>query len=144
MADDLARQHPGQHDVSDQFKSGANLVKALSDYKAIKDSGGDYEFGALTAKFYDLRGGEKQSWDEGVALYPKDVQKEIKRHIIHALTHKEHGQEKPIPLSISWRDPLGQKFVRCTYDPSAPSYTILISGFPMPLSTRFADRRGKY
>lgn len=144
MADDLARQHPGQQDVSDQFKSGANLTDALAAYKAIKDSSGDYTFGALTTRFYHLSGSEKQSWEEGVALYPEDVQKEIKRHIIHALTHKEHGREKPIPLSISWKDPLGQQFVSCTYDPSGPSYAILISGFPTPLTSRFADRRGKY
>ena len=43
MADDLAKLHPGTHDVSDQFSS-TNIVKALSDYKAIKDGHGDYNF----------------------------------------------------------------------------------------------------
>jgi len=145
MADDLARRHPGQDDVSDQFTAGQNLTDALGAYKAIKDSGGDYTFGALTTRYYHLRGTEKQAWEDGVRLYPDDVQKEIKRHIIHALTHKENGQEKPIPLSISWKDPLSpQQFVSCTYDPSGPSYAILIHGFPAPLTSRFAERRGKY
>jgi hypothetical protein len=144
MADDLAKLHPGTHDVSDQFSS-TNIVKALSDYKAIKDGHGDYKFGDLTIKFFNLSGQEKQAWEDGVRLYPKDVQQEIKRHILHALNHKDgHGHENPITLSISWQDPLGQQFVSCTYDPNGPSYAILISGFPMPRHSRFATRRGKY
>ena len=146
MADDVARRYPGQSDISNQFKAGASLTKALADYKAIKDSGGDYTFGELTAKYHDLSPSEHQDWKDDVARhYPKKVQDEIKRHIIHALTNKdEHGREKPIPLSITWRDPLDPKSITCTFTPSPPSYEIVISGFRKPLSTHFADRRGKY
>ena len=143
MAREIAKHHPGSNDISDQF-SPAYIQKALNDFKQIS-RGGDYTFGDLTAKFYNLNPTELGHWKSDVALYPKDVQNEIKRHIIYALTRKDdHGHERPVPLSIKWRAPTGAKSIRCTYDPSGPSYAIVISGFPSPLSTRFADRREKY
>src|SRR5438309_1052269 len=73
MADDIAKYHPGQGDVSDQFSAGANLTKALADYKAIKDSGGDYEFGELTAKYYNLDATEHGHWKDSIdTYYPSD------------------------------------------------------------------------
>jgi hypothetical protein len=115
-------------------------------------SGGDYTFGELTAKFYNLTPDEHQHWKSDVRKYPKDVQDEIKRHIIYALTRvDDQGNEAPIPLSIKWKRS-GPKSVTCTYDrpdpsgpnPPGPSFTILITGFPMPLASSFAERRGKY
>jgi hypothetical protein len=145
MSDDIAKYHPGQGDISDQFKAGVNLDKALSDYNAIKDSGGDYEFGELTARYYHLDQTEHGHWKDNIDVYyPSDVQNEIKRHIIYALTHTDdHGGPKPIPISISWGNPAGPKSVTCTYKHSPPSYEIVIAGCRKPMSTAFADRRGK-
>jgi|SRR5689334_18377483 hypothetical protein len=148
MADDIAKFYPGQNNISDQFKDGPNLNNALTAYKAIKDNGGDYEFGQLTAKYWTLDPTENGHWKDSIdQYYPVDVQNEIKRHIIHALTHTDdHGHEKPIPISISWGDPAGPKTITCTYKHSTshPSYEIVISGFRKPLSTDFAGRRRKY
>jgi hypothetical protein len=145
MADDVAKLYPGTNDISDQF-SAANIGQTLVDYNALKDSHDDYTFGELTAKFYNLDPTAHGHWKNDIArFYPKNVQNEIKRHIIHAMTNKDdHGHDKPIPLSIKWQTPIGPKSITCTFDPSGPSYTIVISGFRQPLSTSFANRSGKY
>jgi hypothetical protein len=145
MADDSVKRYPGSNDISAQF-SAANIGTALTDYQQIMDAGGDYEFGELTAKFYNLNQSDHQHWKDDIAtFYPPDIQNEIKRHIIYALTHTDdHGHPRPIPLSINWNT-TGAKSVTCTYDPSGHgSYTILISGYRSPLASPFAERRGKY
>lgn len=143
MADETVKYYPGTNDISDQF-SAANIQQALNDYNQIKGSKGDYTFGDLTVKYYNLLGNEKAHWKSDVGHYPKDVQNEIKRHVIAALTNvDDQGNPSPIPLSIDW-DTKAPKAITCNYDPSGPSYNLLISGYPSPLKTRFAGRRGKY
>src|SRR5262245_40592994 len=113
MADDSVKRYPGTNDISAQF-SAANIGQTLADYKQIMTSGGDYTFGELTAKFYNLTPDEHQHWKSDVRKYPKDVQDEIKRHIIYALTRvDDQGNEAPIPLSIKWKRS-GPKSVTCT------------------------------
>ncbi len=136
------KRYPGRSDINAQFTAGKNIRKALADYKQIKNRDGDYQFGALTETFYQLNQSEKETWESDLRTYPKDVQDEIKRHIIHALTHLDHdGNEKPIPLTIKWST--GAKAVAVTYNPSAPSYKIEIFGFPAPAASPFAGRREK-
>jgi hypothetical protein len=140
----LTRKHyPGRSDINEQF-TAANIKKTLTDYKQIKDrDGDDYTFGALTAKYYNLLPNEQKIWQDDLDnTYPQDVQDEIKRHIIYALSHEdEDGSESPIPLTIKWTP--GVNAVTLTYDPSGPSYKIEIFGFAAPAASRFAERRAK-
>jgi hypothetical protein len=136
------RRYAGKQDINEQF-TAKNIKKTLDDYKEVKDRDGDYTFGALTAKFYGLDAGATGAWESDLnAEYPKDVQEEIKRHIIHALTHRDHhGHENPIPLTMKWST--GPKAVVVTYNPSAPSYKIEIVGFYGPSASTLAARRAK-
>ena len=135
------RLHPGRGDINAQF-SAQNIGKTLALYKKIMTGGGDYQFGKLTALFYNLTPSEAQAWEDDLKTYSKDVQDEIKRHIIHALTHVDNqGNPSPVPLKIEWKT--GSKAVTLTYDPSGPSYTLQIFGFPAPATKSLAQRRPK-
>jgi hypothetical protein len=136
------RKYAGKQDINAQF-TAANIKKTLAKYNEVKDRDGDYTFGALTAKFYDLDAMQTAAWESDLAKhYPKDVQEEIKRDIVHALTHRvHHGDESPIPLTIKWST--GAKAVMVTYNPSAPSYKIEIVGYRGPSASALATRRGK-
>ncbi len=141
MPRETRKRYPGRSDINAQF-SAANIRTTLADYKKIMKRDGDYTFGELTAKFYQLDSNETQNWEEDLRIYPKDVQDEIKRHIIHALKHRDdHGNENPISVTIKWSP--GSKAVAATYNPSAPSYKIEIFGFPSPAASPFAQRRAK-
>jgi hypothetical protein len=145
MSDDIARTYPGQGDISGQFSSGTNIRKTLRFFKQHFRNG-DYTFGDLTIDFYNLTGDALQNWKSDVTKYPKDVQNEIKRHIIYAMTRKDnHGNDDPTMISFKWQRLTDPKFIACTYAPGPPpSYTIVISGFPNPQTTPFAERQGKY
>jgi hypothetical protein len=133
--------YPGRGDINAQF-SAQNIRKTLALYKTIKTAGGDYQFGELTTLFYNLNQNEVQAWQDDLKTYSTEVQEEIKRQIIHALTHVDSkGNETPVPLTITWKT--GTKAVTTTYDPSGPSYAIVISGFPMPALKPFSQRRPK-
>lgn len=134
------RKYAGRPDINAQF-TPENIRKTLADYNHVKDHGGDYTFGALTAKFYHLDAHTTAAWEQDLGEhYPKDVQEEIKRHIIHALTHRDdHGHESPIPLTIKWST--GAKAVVATYNPSGPSYKIEIVGYLAPGASSLASRR---
>jgi hypothetical protein len=146
MAIPERKKSPGRPDINAQF-THENIKKTLADYEEVKKRDGDYTFGALTAKFYHLDATETTAWENGLATeYPKDVQDEIKRHIIHALTHKDHhGHPSPIPLKMKWS--AGAKAVVVTYHPhgrsSGPSYEIEIIGYLSPAASRLAERREK-
>jgi hypothetical protein len=136
------KKYAGRPDINAQF-TAANIKKTLADYKEVKQRDGDYTFGALTAKFYHLDADATASWESDIEIeYPRDVQEEIKRHIIHALTYRDqHGHESPIPLTIKWSG--GRRAVECTYNPAAPSYQIDIIGFLAPGASSLASRRHK-
>jgi hypothetical protein len=141
MPRETRKRYPGRSDINAQF-SVANIRKTLADYKRIMKRDGDYTFGGLTAKFYQLDSNETENWEEDLRIYPKDVQDEIKRHIIHALTHRDHhGDESPIPLTMKWSG--GPKAVVCTYNPAGPSYKIEIFGYIGPAASRLAERPAK-
>jgi hypothetical protein len=136
-------KYAGRPDINAQF-TAKNIKKTLADYNEVKRQNGDYTFGALTAKYYHLGKDATTAWENDInEEYPNDVQDEIKRHIIHALTHRDnHGQEDPIPLKITWAGGK-KKEVVVTYIPSDPSYLIEIIGFLAPAASPLAGRRHK-
>jgi hypothetical protein len=142
MGEDVAKNHPGTQDINDQFSS--KLGDTLIDFKALLASGGEYQFGELTAKVFNLTQSEHQHWKDSVALYPPDAQAEIKRHVVYALTRTNiKGEDAPVPISFKWKQ--GQKSIVCTYNPgSHPSFEIVITGYAVPMSSPFSERRGKY
>jgi hypothetical protein len=137
------KTYAGRPDINAQF-TAKNIKKTLADYNEVKRQNGDYTFGALTAKYYHLGEKATAAWENDIRVeYPNDVQDEIKRHIIHALTHRDdHGQEDPIPLTIKWEGGK-KKEVVVTYIPSDPSYRIEIIGFLAPAASPLAGRRHK-
>lgn len=140
MGEDIAVHHPGIQDINDQFST--RLQETLIDFKALLASGGgEYQFGELTAKVFTLTTTEHDHWKSSVALYPPDVQAEIKRHVVYALTRTNtQGQDAPVPISFRWKQ--GTKSIACTYNPGTnPSYEIVITGFPPPLTSSLSERR---
>src|SRR5262249_16257804 len=131
MPKPTVRKLPGQVDLNTQY-SATYIRRALDVYRSISNSQGDYRFGELTAKFYELDESENQTWERDLALYPRDVQDEIKRLVIRALNHKDgSGHDKPIPITFKWSASTGsQKALVITYKPSVPSYKIEIIGYP--------------
>ena len=142
MGEDIAVHHPGSGEINDQF-SAANIKTTLTDYKQLL-ANGDYQFGELTAKFFNLTASEHQHWKDSVSLYPSDAQAEIRRHVVYALTRTNTlGQDAPVPISFKWKQ--GPQSIACTYTPGPPpSYAIVITGYPPPMSSSFAERRAKY
>jgi hypothetical protein len=137
------KKYAGRPDINAQF-TAANIRKTLADYNEIKERDGDYTFGELTAKFYNFDADANDAWEADInEAYPEDVQDEIKRHIIHALTHRDqHDHEDPIPLTIKWSGGT-KRGVVATYDPSGPSYKIEITGYLAPAASALAARRNR-
>ena len=143
MAISTLKQYPGVPDVNEQFTQ-KNIAKTLRLYKKIKKRNGDYQFGELTAKYYGFKKDQDGAWQADLMKhYPEDVQAEIKRTIVHALTNVDHrGRAKPIPVSIGF-SASKTKAVVVTYQPSVPSYKIEITGFQGLLRKALAERRAR-
>ena len=143
MAMPNRKLYAGRPDINAQF-TPENIRKTLADYNRIKKRNGDYTFGELTAKFYHFNNRITGAWETDIKdEYPKDVQDEIKRHIVHALTHRDgRGRAAPVPLTIKWGGG-SKRAVVATYDPSGPSYQIEIMGFLAPAAAAMAARRKK-
>jgi hypothetical protein len=138
MGKDIAVHHPGSNDINVQFST--MLQTSLKDYKALLASGAGYQFGELTAKVFNLSQSEHDHWKSSIGLYPADVQAEIKRHVVAALTRTNaNGDDAPVPISFQWKR--GQKSITCTYKPDDPSYEIVITGFPEPVASALSERR---
>jgi hypothetical protein len=139
MGKEIAVHHPGSRDINDQFST--KLQDSLTDYKALLASGAGYQFGELTAKVFNLTQSEHDHWKSSIGLYPPDVQAEIKRHVVAALTRTNaQGQDAPVPISFQWKP--GPKSIACTYKPGThPSYEIVITGFPEPMASTLSERR---
>jgi len=145
MAIARAKIAPGAGDITAEF-SKQNIRQTLKDYKALRSSTGDYQFGAITAKHYNLDPGELKAWQAECADYPTDVQDEIKRTVIYALNNTDdNGNDAPIPITFKWVG--GSAGVSTAYIPygqkDGPSYTITISGYPPPVSSSLSERRAK-
>jgi hypothetical protein len=145
MSDDAVKKYPNLPDsdkINAQFTS-ANIATTLGDLKKILKNS-DYTFGELTATYYGFSPGDDNAWQQEIANSPyksKDLQDEIKRHIIHALTHQNDKGDDPIPLSIKWDETGTPRSVTCTYLPDGPAYAILITGYPEPHSLTARRRR---
>jgi len=140
MGEDVAVHHPGIQDLNDQFSS--KLQETLIDFKALLASGGgEYQFGELSAKVFNLDPTEHQHWRDSISLYPPDAQAEIKRHVVYALTRTNaQGQDAPIPITFKFKQ--GQKSISCTYNPGAhPSFDIVITGYAQPMASTLSERR---
>ena len=101
---------------------------------------GNYQFGALTADYYGLTGQERQNWLNEAATYPENVKQKIKNAIVEALSHKQNGNDAPIPVKLQWKSNAGPPDVQVTYDPGVPSYTIDILNCVPPIA---CGARGK-
>jgi len=134
----------GRSDINAQF-TPENIGTTLDDYNKVKRRDGDYTLGTLTATFYKFGADTTARWEDDIRrTYPKDVQDEIKRHIIHALTHRDgQGQPAPIPLTLKWGGAGQKKAIVATYNPAGPSYQIEINGFLGPAALSLAARRAK-
>jgi hypothetical protein len=126
----------GRIDLNTQYSS-ANIGTVLRQYRSLPhDALGNYQFGLLSAIFFQLDANETQAWEAEIAAnYPKDVEDEIRRHIVYALNHKgSDGQDSPIPIKWKFSDG-ARPAVNVSYNPRAPGgpmYTIEIVGFPSP------------
>jgi hypothetical protein len=135
MALETIAQLPGKKDINDQFTAGPNIHKALACFKKIQRNG-TYEFGTLTACFYNFPKGEEQTWLQETKIYPQAIRDDITKYIVEALTHQTGGKDDPIPFTMIWTGGSPQE-VKRTYDP----YTIEIIGCPPPLALALAERR---
>jgi hypothetical protein len=145
MALERATLIPSQNDISAEFSS-KNIQQTLKAYKALKHASGDYTFGEITAKHFNLTGNELKAWQAECALYPSDAQDEIKRTVIYALsTTDDNGNDAPIPIVFQWQG--GSVGISTSYipygQPNGPSFTITISGYPEPGKSSLTERRAK-
>jgi hypothetical protein len=131
MAMESVGRIPGKKDINDQFSRG-NIKKTLDYYNSIKGKDGDYEFGALTNKWYQAG----NQWMNDVKLYPEDIRDQIKQYVIEALTNQTDGKPDPIPFLLKW-SPGEEKKVNRIYDP----YTIEIVGCIEPPASALYERK---
>jgi len=117
-------------------------MKSLYDAEAKGDG---YQFGELIMKFYGLSGPVSDAWNSEItSFYTPDIQNEIMRTVVAALTHKDNkGNYQPIPIRFDWVagpcDGVGQG-VRVTYNAVAPHYQLDIIGYPAPARSALAGR----
>jgi hypothetical protein len=88
-------------------------------------------------------GQERQNWLNEAATYPENVKQKIKNAIVEALSHKQNGNDAPIPVKLQWKSNAGPPDVQVTYDPGVPSYTIDISNCVPPMALR-RERKKQY
>ena len=136
---------PGRADINRAF-SIKNLRRMRELYDKL-ESGDGYQFGELITAFYELDHNELKAWHNEIKdFYPADIQNEIVRTVIAALSHKdEKGHNHPIPIRFDWLS--GEKCsgggpgVRVTYDSVSPHYHIEIIGYPSPPGSALERRR---
>lgn len=136
---------PGRADINLAF-SRRNLQRMKALYDKL-ERGDGYQFGELITAFYDLNKTELAAWHHEIKdFYPPEIQNEIVRTIVAALTHKDDNAEyQPIPVRFDWLS--GEKCggatpgVRVTYDSVSPHYHIEIIGYPSPPGSALERRR---
>jgi hypothetical protein len=141
MSRELIGGLPGQADINDQFIP-KNLGTTLTDLKKLlKDGSGNYQFGALTAKYYGYLPGTPEyiNWMEEAGAYDKKARDTIKKAIIKAVK----DESSPLPIKFDWDENGSPKDVIVTKNSSPPSYTIKIVGYPAPAASALAGRRKK-
>jgi hypothetical protein len=131
MAMESVGKLPGKKDINYQF-SRENIKKTLDYYNTVKTKDGDYEFGALTNKWYQAG----NHWMNDVKLYPQPIRDQIKKYVIAALTNITDGKPDPIPFLVTWK-PGEEKGVNLSYDP----YTIEIVGCIEPPGSPLYERK---
>jgi hypothetical protein len=139
MSRKLIAKLPGKTNINDQFTTG-NLAKTRAYLKKLlKDGGGDYLFGSLTAAYfgYAPNSTDYNRWMKVLADdYDQPARDKIKNAVIAAV-----DQSPPLPITFDW-DPTGSpKDVIVTRNSS--SYSIKIVGYHEPLKSALADRKKK-
>jgi hypothetical protein len=132
---------PGQTDINNQFIL-QNLGTTLTDLKKLlKDGNGNYQFGALTAKYYGYLPGTPEyiNWMEEAGTYDKKARDKIKKTIIKAVK----DESSPLPIEFIWDENGSPKDVIVTLNSSPRSYTIKIVGYPTPAKSLLAGRKKK-
>lgn len=136
---------PGRADINLAF-SRRNLQRMKALYDKL-ERGDGYQFGELITAFYNLSKTELAAWHHEIKdFYPPEIQNEIVRTVVAALTHKDdQGEYQPIPVRFDWLS--GEKCggatpgVRVTYDAVSPHYHIEIIGYPSPPGSALERRR---
>lgn len=139
MALALAGKAPGQTDINSEFSSGY-IMQTLNNYNQLRQ----YEFGDLSAMYCNLDQTATQSWKHLIGHhYPQDVQDEVKRTIVYALTQQDqNGEPNPTPIKFNWngpRDTVTVKYYR-TGTRNGPLYEISL-GFDSPMKMALLQRR---
>ena len=132
---------PGQTDINNQFIL-QNLGTTLTDLKKLlKDGNGNYQFGALTAKYYGYLPDTPEyiNWMEEAGTYDKKARDKIKKAIIKAVK----DESSPLPIKFVWDQNGSPKDVIVTLNSSPRSYTIKIVGYPAPAASPLAGRKKK-
>jgi hypothetical protein len=145
MSKKLIADIPGQNDINGQFIP-KNMAKTFKEFKKLlKDD--NYVFGTLTAAYHGWAPGspEYDTWMAEVATYPTTAQDKIKHAIIKALKHiKTNGGDDPIQVILKWtKDGTKKEVLPPVFDPTVPSYTIEIVGYPEPATSLLAERKKK-
>jgi hypothetical protein len=141
MARKLIAKLPGKTNINDQFTTG-NLARTRALLrKLLKDGGGDYLFGSLTAAYFGYAPGsaDYNRWMKVLADdYDQPARDKIKNTVIAAV-----DQSPPLPITFDWDRTGSPADVIVTRHSSPPSYSIKIVGYPEPLKSALADRKKK-
>jgi hypothetical protein len=130
-------------EINEQYKLYPNdyskgLLKTQQLYEDNKN-GNDYVFGYLTELYFNLRGGKRIHWRNGV-VNSRELQDPIKSVVIAALTRR------PDPIEIEWSWGRGkspgtiEKGVIVEYDSIKPKYYISVFGYRPPATEKAAER----
>ena len=141
MGDDIVLVRPGSPNINDQFKAGAKIRKTRRLYDRIKDrTTGKYNFGELTAFFYDYDEDQDDAWQDDIRNnYPPDIIAQIRDHVITVLKKVDpHNPQPPQSLTFKW-DPNGPARVELTQ--AGDAHTITIYALMAPSSTSFVERQ---
>jgi len=125
-------------EIQDQYTlysgdTSRGLLRTQELYQQIKDpSSGDYDFGELTERYFNLHGGQKRHWRQSIATFV-DIHPVLKSVIMAALTHEPN----PLEIQLNWDanakpDPNSNKGVYVLYNSDNPKYFLLIFGYAMP------------
>jgi len=122
-------KQPSEPQINKEFSS--DIMTTLNNYNELSDG---YEFGDLTAMYCGLDQNDMGTWKGHIAKwYPQDVQDEVKRTVVYALTQEDdNGNAAPVPIKFDWKGSAGT--VTITYTSAdvkgGPSYRISLGYRP--------------
>jgi hypothetical protein len=145
MGDDILLVRPGKVDINGQFTAGAQIRRTRRIYDRIKDrSSGQYNFGELTAFFYNYSEDQDDAWqDEINNNYPSPVIDKIRAQVISVLEKVDPKDTKcPISLTFYWDPKPGPNGgPDAVLTQAGDAYTITIYQLMEPAKTSFVERQ---